>query len=60
MNAQHKFKTNQLGLTYTEWGMNLDYQLQLNYKKLYGKEPKSTRTSIKRQSGSNYQNAGRI
>ncbi|MFM1756232.1 MAG: hypothetical protein RL621_1180 [Bacteroidota bacterium] len=60
MKAQHKFKTNQLGLTYSEWGTNLDYQLKLNYVKLYGKQAVTTRKSINGQSGGNRQNATRV
>ena len=59
MNAQHKFKTNELGITYSEWGNNLYKQLNLNYSKLNGAyypTPKST----KGQQGNNNQNAGRI
>jgi hypothetical protein len=36
MKTQHQFQTNQLGVTYSQFGENLYNQLQLNYKKLYG------------------------
>lgn len=36
MKTQHQFQTNQLGVTYSQFGQNLYNQLQLNYKKLYG------------------------
>ena len=62
MNTQHQFKTNELGFTYNEFGQNLLKQLNLNYQKLKlnGEAPNTTRTSTKRQSGSNNQNARRI
>lgn len=36
MKTQHQFQTNQLGVTYSQFGENLYNQLQLNYKKLHG------------------------
>lgn len=36
MKTQHQFQTNQLGITYSQFGQNLYHQLQLNYQKLYG------------------------
>ena len=44
MKTTHKFRTNQLGITYNQFGENLINQLQLNYKKLYGKDYKQTNT----------------
>lgn len=44
MKITHKFRTNQLGITYNQFGENLINQLQLNYKKLYGKDYKQTNT----------------
>lgn len=41
MKTQHKFRTNQLGFTYNQFGENLYKQLQLNYQKLYGLESSS-------------------
>lgn len=52
MKAQHQFKTNELGFTYNQYGQNLLKQLNLNYRKLNGEAPNTTRTSTKRQSGS--------
>lgn len=69
MNTQQEIKRNaqgiiinDLGYTYNQFGQNLIKQLNLNYQKLKlnGKEFNSTRASIKRQSGSNNQNARRI
>lgn len=62
MKPQHQFRTNQLGITYNEFGQNLLKQLNLNYQKLKlnGKESNTTRASLKGQSRGNNQNAGRI
>jgi hypothetical protein len=59
MNTQHKFKTNELGITYNEWGNNLYKQLNLNYSKLNGTYY-STPKSTKGQQGSNNKNAKRL
>ena len=40
----HQFKTNQLGVTYSEFGHNLFYQLNLAYAKLNGKNPSASTT----------------
>ena len=58
MNAQHQFKTNELGFTYNEFGQNLLKQLSLNYQKLKlnGEAINTTRKSTQRQSRSNNQN----
>lgn len=40
MKTQHKFKTNQLGITFNQFGENLHKQLHLNYQKLYGTDTK--------------------
>lgn len=42
MKTQHQFQTNQLGVTYSQFGENLFYQLQLNYKKLHGQATETT------------------
>ena len=62
MHTPHQFKTNQLGVTYNEFGQNLIKQLNLNYQKLKlnGKDFNTTRASIKRQPRGNNQNARRI
>jgi hypothetical protein len=62
MKSQHQFRTNQLGITYNQYGENLHKQLQLNYQKLKlnGKEFKSASASIKRQPRGNHQNVTRI
>lgn len=60
MKVQHKFKTNQLGYTYSEWGQNLINQLNLNYSKLHGESPIATRKSTKGKPRSNRQNATRV
>jgi hypothetical protein len=38
----HQFKTNQLGVTYSEFGQNLFYQLNQAYAKLNGKNPSAS------------------
>jgi hypothetical protein len=40
----HQFKTNQLGVTYSEFGQNLLYQLNLAKAKLYGQNPSASTT----------------
>ena len=40
----HQFKTNQLGVTYSEFGQNLLYQLNQAYAKLNGKNPSASTT----------------
>jgi hypothetical protein len=42
MKTQHQFQRNQLGVTYSQFGENLFYQLQLNYKKLHGQATETT------------------
>lgn len=42
MKTQHQFQTNQLGVTYSQFGENLYNQLQLNYKKLHGQATETT------------------
>lgn len=60
MSTQHQFKTNQLGITYSEFGENLYKQLEINKQKLNGTYARFTQASIKGQSGSNQKNARRI
>lgn len=48
MKTQHQFQTNQLGVTYSQFGQNLFYQLQLNYNKLHG-QATETNTTRKRK-----------
>jgi hypothetical protein len=40
----HQFKTNQIGVTYSEFGQNLLYQLNLAKQKLYGQNPSASTT----------------
>lgn len=42
MKTQHQFQTNQLGVTYSQFGENLFYQLQLSKKKLHGQFTETT------------------
>lgn len=42
MKTQHQFQTNQLGVTYSQFGENLFYQLQLSKKKLHGQATETT------------------
>jgi hypothetical protein len=51
MKTQHQFQTNQLGVTYSQFGENLFYQLQLNYKKLNG-QATETKVTGKRKGNS--------
>lgn len=51
MKTQHQFQTNQLGVTYSQFGQNLYNQLQLNYKKLHG-QATETKVTGKRKGNS--------
>jgi hypothetical protein len=51
MKTQHQFQTNQLGVTYSQFGENLYNQLQLNYKKLHG-QAAETKVTGKRKGNS--------
>lgn len=42
MKTQHQFQTNQLGVTYSQFGQNLYNQLKLNYRKLHGQATETT------------------
>jgi len=43
----HQFKTNQLGITYNEFGQNLLQQLNLAYQKLNGKNTSASTTKAR-------------
>jgi hypothetical protein len=67
MNTQQEIKRNaqgiiinDLGYTYNQFGQNLLKQLNLNYRKLNGEAPNTTRKSTQRESGNRNQNATRI
>lgn len=45
----HQFKTNQLGVTYNEYGKNLLYQLNLAKQKLHGQNTSAPTTKERRK-----------
>jgi hypothetical protein len=45
----HQFKTNQLGVTYSEFGQNLLNQLNQAYAKLYGQNTSASTTKERRK-----------